>query len=31
MFEIHETIEKVLMKVPIKVEQSSNRMNIRLI
>jgi hypothetical protein len=31
MFEIYETIEGVSMKGPIKIEQSSNLMNIRLI
>ncbi len=31
MFEIHEAVEKVLMKGPIDIEQSSSRMNIRLI
>jgi hypothetical protein len=31
MFEIHDAIEGVLMKGPIKIEQSSSRMNIRLI
>jgi hypothetical protein len=28
MFEIHDTVEGVLMKGPIEVEQSSSRMNI---
>jgi hypothetical protein len=31
MFKIHEAVEKVLIKGPIKIEQSSSRMNIRLI
>jgi hypothetical protein len=31
MFEIHETVEGVLMKGPIEIEQSSSLMNIRLI
>jgi len=31
MFEIHEAIEGVLMKGPIKIKWSSSRMNIRLI
>jgi hypothetical protein len=31
MFEIHEAIEGVLMKGPIEIEQSSSRMNMRLI
>jgi hypothetical protein len=31
MFEIHEVVEGVLMKGPINIEQSSSRMNIRLI
>jgi len=31
MFEIHEAIERVSMKGPIKMEQSSSFMNIRLI
>jgi hypothetical protein len=31
MFEIHEVVEGVLMKGPIEIEQSSSRMNIRLI
>jgi hypothetical protein len=31
MFEIHDTIEGVLMKGPIEIEQSSSHMNIRLI
>ncbi len=31
MVEIHEAIERVLMKGPIEIEQSSNYMNIRLI
>jgi hypothetical protein len=31
MFEIHEAIERVLMKGPIEIEQSSSHMNIRLI
>jgi hypothetical protein len=29
MFEIHETVEGVLMKGPIKIEQSSSYMNIK--
>jgi hypothetical protein len=29
MFEIHDTVERVLMKGPIEIEQFSNRMNIR--
>jgi hypothetical protein len=31
MFEIHEKVERVSMKGPIKIKQSSNLMNIRLI
>jgi hypothetical protein len=31
MFEIHEVVEGVLMKGLIEIEQSSNRMNIKLI
>jgi hypothetical protein len=31
MFEIHEAIEVVLMKGPIKIEQSLSRMKIRFI
>jgi hypothetical protein len=31
MFETHETIEGVLMKGPIEIEQSLNHVNIRLI
>jgi hypothetical protein len=31
MFEIHEVVEGVLMKGPIKIEQSSSLINIRLI
>jgi hypothetical protein len=31
MFEIHEVVEGVSMKGPIEVEQSSSRMNIKLI
>jgi hypothetical protein len=31
MFEIHEVVEGVLMKGPIRIEQSSSLMNIRLI
>jgi hypothetical protein len=31
MFEIHEAVEGVLMKSPIEIEQSSTRMNIKLI
>jgi hypothetical protein len=31
MFEIHETIEGVLMKGPIEIKQSLSLMNIRLI
>jgi hypothetical protein len=29
MFEIYEAVEGLLMKAPIKIEQSSSRMNIR--
>jgi hypothetical protein len=29
MLEIHEAIERVLMKGPIEIEQSSSHMNIR--
>jgi hypothetical protein len=31
MFEIHKAVERVSMKGPIKIEQSSSLMNIRLI
>jgi hypothetical protein len=31
MFETHEVVEKVLMKGPMEIEQSSSLMNIRLI
>jgi hypothetical protein len=31
MFEIHEVVEGVLMKGSIEIEQSSSRVNIRLI
>jgi hypothetical protein len=31
MFEIHEVVEGVLIEGPIEIEQSSSRMNIRLI
>jgi hypothetical protein len=31
MFEIHEAVEGVSMKGPIEIEQSSNRINIKLI
>jgi len=31
MFEIHEVVEGVLMKGPIKIERSSSLMNIKLI
>jgi len=31
MFEIHEVVERVLMESPIKIEQSSSRMNMTLI
>jgi hypothetical protein len=31
MFEIHEVVEGVLIKGPIKIKQSSSHMNIRLI
>jgi hypothetical protein len=31
MFDIHEAIERVLMKGPIEIEHFSNLMNIRLI
>jgi hypothetical protein len=29
MFEIHDVVEGVLLKGPIKIEQSSSRMNIK--
>jgi hypothetical protein len=31
MFEIHEVVERVLMKGPIKIDQSSSHINIKLI
>jgi hypothetical protein len=31
MFKIHEAVERVLMKGPIQIEQSSSYMNIKLI